>query len=131
MRVGVVDTGIDQTHPDLSGKTVACATLQRCLTRSRRASAPTTTTTARTWAGTIAAKANNGIGVAGVAFNADLVVCKALDEFGSGSARRRGQLHRLGRLAGRQGDLDEPRGRRVDDDAERGRERRGTTATAR
>jgi Subtilase family len=35
-------------------------------------------------AGTIAAKANNGIGVAGVAFNADLVVCKALDEFGSG-----------------------------------------------
>jgi thermitase len=36
-------------------------------------------------AGTIAAKANNGIGVAGVAFNADLVVCKALDEFGSGS----------------------------------------------
>ena len=37
-------------------------------------------------AGTIAAKANNGIGVAGVAFNADLVICKALGgPLGTGS----------------------------------------------
>ena len=37
--------------------------------------------------------------------------------------RRRGQLHQLGRLAGRPGDLDEPRRRGLDDAAERGRQR--------
>ena len=54
VKVGIVDTGIDQAHPDLSGQTVACARSQGLLpiivrTRSRSASAPTTTTTARTW----------------------------------------------------------------------------------
>jgi len=36
-------------------------------------------------AGTVAAKANNGIGVAGVAFNSPLAICMALDSSGSGS----------------------------------------------
>ena len=36
-------------------------------------------------AGTIAAKANNGVGVAGVAFNSQLAICKALNAVGSGT----------------------------------------------
>ena len=72
VRIAVVDTGIDQAHPDLSGQTVACASSLDLVLLDHVA-------------GTIAAKANNGIGVVGVAFNADLVVCKALDEFGSGT----------------------------------------------
>jgi thermitase len=81
-RIAVVDTGIDQTHPDLSGQTAACASsldlvlVDQCADDNGHGTHV---------AGTIAAKANNGIGVAGVAFNADLVICKALDEFGSGS----------------------------------------------
>jgi thermitase len=82
VRIGIVDTGIDQTHPDLSGQTVACARFED-LVRLDQCNDDNDHGTHV--AGTIAAKANNGIGVAGVAFNADLVVCKALDEFGSGS----------------------------------------------
>ena len=83
VRIGVVDTGIDRTHPDLSGQTVACAQsldmpieVGQCDDDNGHGTHV---------AGTIAAKANNGIGIAGVAFNADLVVCKALDDSGSGS----------------------------------------------
>jgi thermitase len=82
VRIGVIDTGIDQTHPDLSGQTVACTRFQDLLQLDQCVDDNDHGTHV---AGTIAAKANNGIGVAGVAFNADLVVCKALDEFGSGS----------------------------------------------
>jgi thermitase len=83
VKIGVVDTGIDQTHPDLTGQTVACAqSLDMPIEVGRCADDNGHGTHV---AGTIAAKANNGVGIAGVAFNADLVVCKALDEFGSGS----------------------------------------------
>jgi thermitase len=90
VRIGIVDTGIDQAHPDLSGQTVACARSQGLL--------PIMSGTIQVGqcaddndhgthvAGTIAAKANNGTGVAGVAFNADLVICKALGgPLGTGS----------------------------------------------
>jgi thermitase len=83
VRIAVVDTGIDQTHPDLSGQTAGCASsLGLILVAGQCADDNGHGTHV---AGTIAAKANNAIGVVGVAFNADLVVCKALDEFGSGS----------------------------------------------
>jgi thermitase len=84
VRVGIVDTGIDQTHPDLSGQTVACAS---ALTSGpvEPGACPDGDGHGTHVAGTIAAKANNGIGIAGVAFNADLVVCKALDDDGVGS----------------------------------------------
>jgi thermitase len=76
VKIGIVDTGIDQTHPDLSGKTVNCADSLNtvliegtCLDDNMHGTHV---------AGTIAAKANNATGVAGVAFNASFAICKAL-----------------------------------------------------
>jgi thermitase len=90
VKIGIVDTGIDQTHPDLSGQTVACAKSQGLLpimSGSIQVGQCADDNDHGTHvAGTIAAKANNGIGVAGVAFNADLVICKALGgPLGTGS----------------------------------------------
>jgi thermitase len=90
VKVGIVDTGIDQAHPDLSGQTVACARSQGALpvmSGSIQVGQCADDNDHGTHvAGTIAAKANNGIGVAGVAFNADLVICKALGgPLGAGS----------------------------------------------
>ena len=77
VRVGIIDTGISSTHPDLAGQVVQCGTSY--------SSGFVVTPTCEDdnghgthVAGTIAAKANNGRGVTGVAFNADLVICKAL-----------------------------------------------------
>jgi thermitase len=75
VRIGIVDTGIEQTHPDLSGQTVACAWSQGVIQVGQ---CPDDNDHGTHVAGTIAAKANNSTGVVGVAFNADLVVCKAL-----------------------------------------------------
>jgi thermitase len=76
VKIGIVDTGIDQTHPELSGKTVNCADSTggfliegTCLDDNMHGTHV---------AGTIAAKANNGTGVAGVAFNSTLAICRAL-----------------------------------------------------
>jgi thermitase len=89
-KIAIIDTGIDQNHEDLSGKTVACAQSRglggifagsiqvgRCADDNDHGTHV---------AGTIAAKANNGVGVAGVSFNSPLVICKALGgPLGSGS----------------------------------------------
>jgi thermitase len=90
VRIGIVDTGIDQAHPDLSGQTVACARSQGLLPilsgQIQVGQCADDNDHGTHVAGTIAAKANNGTGVAGVAFNADLVVCKALGgPLGTGS----------------------------------------------
>ena len=74
--IGIVDTGIDQTHPELSGKVLACAdglggmvVDGECIDDSLHGTHV---------AGTIAAKANNATGVAGVDSAAGLLICKAL-----------------------------------------------------
>jgi thermitase len=76
VKIGIVDTGIDQTHADLSGKTVNCAESTSgvvvqgtCVDDNMHGTHV---------AGTIAARANNGAGVTGVAFNASLGICRAL-----------------------------------------------------
>jgi thermitase len=80
--VAIVDTGIDSFHEDLAGKTGACATAANgvvgegaCADDDGHGSHV---------AGTIGALAGNGRGIAGVAFDSPLVVCKALGADGSG-----------------------------------------------
>jgi thermitase len=76
VKIGIVDTGIDQTHAELSGKTVDCGAAFGGIVTSGACADDNMHGTHV--AGTIAAKANNATGVAGVAFNANLSICKAL-----------------------------------------------------
>jgi thermitase len=95
-KIGIVDTGIDAGHPDLAGALADCAGVRsnginllgltllddptivpgRCADDNGHGTHV---------AGIAAARANNATGVAGVAFNSPLAVCKALDSHGSGS----------------------------------------------
>jgi thermitase len=75
-KIGIVDTGIDQTHPDLTGKTVNCADSTgglllegTCVDDNMHGTHV---------AGTISARTNNGVGVAGTTPNASFAICKAL-----------------------------------------------------
>src|SRR4051794_23091982 len=83
--VGIVDTGIDATHEDLSGKVVACASASVLTNRVSEGSCTDQNDHGTHVAGTSAAKANNGVGVAGVSYNSTLAICKALNALGSGS----------------------------------------------
>jgi thermitase len=81
VRVGIVDTGIDQTHEDLRGKTVACAQSRGFLVFGgsiREGSCADDNDHGTHVAGTVGAIANNGVGIAGVSFDSPLVICKAL-----------------------------------------------------
>jgi thermitase len=77
-RVGIVDTGIDQTHPDLAGKTAACATSYSAGTALVPGVCVDDNGHGSHVAGTITANTNNGQGVAGVSPSSSLVICKAL-----------------------------------------------------
>ncbi|MBI5104731.1 MAG: S8 family peptidase [Solirubrobacterales bacterium] len=89
MKVGIVDTGIRATHQDLSGKVANCARSQGLIILAgsiQEGSCSDDNGHGTHVAGTIAGKANNGVGVAGVAFNSPLAICKALGgPLGSGS----------------------------------------------
>ena len=69
VKVGIVDTGIDSDHEDLAGKTVDCASVQLLTNNVREGTCTDQNDHGTHVAGTIAAKANNGVGVAGVSFN--------------------------------------------------------------
>jgi subtilisin family serine protease len=82
--VGIVDTGIDATHEDLAGKVAACGAAADG--RVREGECADENGHGTHVAGTIGALANNGIGVAGIAFSSPLIVCRALGgEDGSGT----------------------------------------------
>ncbi|HZD66393.1 MAG TPA: S8 family serine peptidase, partial [Acidimicrobiales bacterium] len=90
VRIGIVDTGVDRTQPDLSAKVVATADCLgadgdpgRCRTGPGAARDDNGHGTAV--AGLAAATTNNDLGVAGTAPAADLVVAKALTARGSGT----------------------------------------------
>jgi subtilase family protein len=72
VRVAVVDTGVDTRHPDLQGRVVG---VRNFVDRDSRTFNSDVHGTAV--AGVIAATANNGIGLAGVAPEADLLAFKA------------------------------------------------------
>jgi thermitase len=84
IRVGIVDTGVDKSHADLGAKVKACAQALTNLGILQNGSCNDDHGHGTHTAGTIAAFTNNGIGVAGVAPNADLAICKALNVAGSG-----------------------------------------------
>ncbi|HEX5911470.1 MAG TPA: S8 family serine peptidase, partial [Thermoleophilaceae bacterium] len=92
-KIGIVDTGIDKAHEDLSGKVTDCGGVKSFGLAGLIGGDPTIVADKCTddndhgthVAGTIAAKANNGVGVAGVSFNSPLSICKALSSGGSGS----------------------------------------------
>jgi thermitase len=92
-KIGIVDTGILAAHEDLAGKVANCAGVRsfggllglftdptivpgRCADDNGHGTHV---------AGTAAAWTNNGRGVAGVAFNSPLAICKALDRSGAGA----------------------------------------------
>lgn len=72
VRVAVVDTGVDTTHPDLRDRIVKTATFVQGGERTFIEDSHGTAVT-----GVIAADADNGIGIFGVAPRAEIVVAKA------------------------------------------------------
>lgn len=83
-RVGILDTGIDRTHEELSGKTVACARATTGLGIVTEGDCYDDHGHGTHVAGTIAAATNNGVGIAGIAPDVDLAVFKFLDWDGGG-----------------------------------------------
>ena len=84
--VATVDTGVDANHPDLVGALLAPAQTLRNAGGSGCAISPVDDNSHGTHvAGIIAATANNGSGIAGVASGVKLLSIKALDCTGAGS----------------------------------------------
>jgi len=98
-KIGIVDSGVLASHEDLAGKVVDCAGVKSFgidllgLITLPLLADPTLATGrcvdddghGTHVAAITAAKANNGRGIAGVAFNSPLAVCKALDRTGAGA----------------------------------------------
>jgi thermitase len=78
VKVGIVDTGIDKTHPDLAGKAVGCATSYNAGLLIHNGLCADDNGHGSHVSGTISANTNNATGVSGVAFNSPIVMCKAL-----------------------------------------------------
>jgi thermitase len=84
IRVGMLDTGIDQNHVDLQGRTKACARATTGSGAITVGQCPDDNGHGTHTSGTVAALTNNGVGVAGVATNAELAIFKGFNSGGSG-----------------------------------------------
>ena len=80
VKIAIVDTGVDLDHPDLAPRIVPGYDFV-----SNDAVAQDDEGHGTMVAGITAAGTNNGIGIAGVAWNASIMPLKALDETGAGS----------------------------------------------
>ncbi len=78
VKIAILDTGIDESHPDLTGKVVQDANF------TTDATALDNNGHGSHVAGIAAALTNNGSGVAGTGYNASLISGKVLDSSGSG-----------------------------------------------
>jgi thermitase len=80
--VGVVDSGVRQTHEDLRGAIAGCLSASTTDLGSNVAEGGCEDDNGHGThvTGTIVARAGNGLGTAGLAFNATALSCKALDE---------------------------------------------------
>ena len=86
IRVGVVDSGIDGTHPELSNK--INVSLSRDFTGGNVATVSTVTDSnshGTHVAGIIGAATNNSVGVSGTCYNVELVSLQVLDSSGDGT----------------------------------------------
>ena len=102
VRVAVIDSGVDGTHPELRGRIVAAKSFVK-------GSATVDTQGHGTFvAGLIAARTNDGIGIAGLAPPAQLLIAKVVGPAELDSRRGRGEGYSLGRREGRAGDQHEP-----------------------
>jgi subtilisin family serine protease len=77
VRVAVIDSGIDGSHPDLKGRVVAAKSFVGGSPYRDYEGHGTFV------AGEIAANPFNGVGIAGLAFNARLLIAKVVDDEGS------------------------------------------------
>jgi hypothetical protein len=108
--VGIVDTGVDATHPDLQGRISSSSAT--CLASTCTPGIPTDDDGHGTHvAGIAGATADNGIGVAGLAYASPLIVVRVFDNSGSGAALSDVANHCLGRESRREGDQPQPRRR--------------------
>ena len=81
--VAVVDTGVDYNHPDLQGKIIKGPDLANNDNDPMDDQGHGTHV-----AGTIAATANNGVGIAGIAYNSKVLAIKVLGGDGSGDTSK-------------------------------------------
>jgi thermitase len=84
LRVGILDTGIDQDHVELLRKTKACARATDGTGQITTGQCPDDNGHGTHVAGTIAARTDNRTGVAGVAPNSELAIFKGFDSSGAG-----------------------------------------------
>ena len=87
VRVGIVDTGVDLNHEDLTGRVVAHTSCVGAMgdPAKCKGSGQDDQGHGTHVGGIVAANKDNGIGIAGVAPSAELVVAKALNAAGAGT----------------------------------------------